>query len=143
MATKFQVTFDCVEPRKLAEFWAIALGYQIDLPPPGYATWDDWLSAMHVPQEDWDKASAVSDPAGVGPRLFFQKVPEPKANKNRVHLDLRPTENKVPPEEQRKLADAKAESLVEAGATVLYQKEQMGQYWITLADPEGNEFCIG
>ena len=85
--------------------------------------------------------SAVVDLDGDGPRLLFQRVPEAKTAKNRVHLDV--NVGKAVPERQRRAhVDAEAERLVEAGATQLRAAEERGEYWIVMADPEGNEFCL-
>src|SRR5688572_16258780 len=87
MAVAIQVTFDCVDADRMAEFWAIALDYQLQPPPPGFDSWDAWLEEMNIPN-DPGAVSAVVDPDGKGPRLLFQRVPEPKQTKNRVHLDV-------------------------------------------------------
>ena len=89
MAVEFQVTFDSADPAAHAAFWAEALHYALQPPPSGFPSWDAALDAWGVPAERRNDRSAVVDPAGVGPRVFFQKVPEPKTAKNRVHLDLR------------------------------------------------------
>ena len=82
-----QVTFDCANPRAVAEFWKVALGY-VDPPvPPGFESWDALDASL--PEDQQGSAWACQDPDGVGPRLFFQRVPEAKTVKNRVHLDLR------------------------------------------------------
>jgi len=89
-AREIQVTFDCADPGALAEFWAVALGYQVQPPPPGFDTWDAALDAWGVPPDQRNERSAVVPPTGEpGPRLFFQRVPEGKVAKNRVHLDVR------------------------------------------------------
>jgi hypothetical protein len=87
MATQFQVTFDSAGPDKLADFWAAALSYIKQPPPEGYADWPTFLKAQGI-EVDVDDASAIVDPSGVGPRVYFQKVPQPKTAKNRMHLDL-------------------------------------------------------
>jgi hypothetical protein len=143
MATGFQITLDCADPNRLAAFWALALGYKLEDPPPGFATWEDWLRANNVPEEQWDSRAAIVDPQGIGPRFWLQKVPEPKLNKNRFHLDLRSSPPGTPWEERPTKAKAKAVELVAAGATILYEMTELGQFWITMADPEGNEFCVG
>jgi hypothetical protein len=84
-----QVTFDAADPAALAAFWAGALGYVADPPPEGFASWEAWATDQGIPEERWNDASAIVDPDGAGPRIFFQKVPEGKAAKNRVHLDVR------------------------------------------------------
>ena len=143
MALSVQVTFDCADPARLAEFWAPALGYQQQDPPPGFATWPDFLAAQGVPEEEWNAANAIVDPVGVGPRIFFQRVPEPKTAKNRVHLDVNVGGGHAAPEaERRQRVDAHAARLVEAGATRLDSHDQRGEYWVVLRDPEGNELCL-
>jgi Glyoxalase-like domain len=83
--------FDCADPDRLARFWAQALGYKLQDPPQGHGTWESWLRDQGIPQERWNDANAVVDPDGRGPRIFFQRVPEAKTTKNRVHLDLNVT----------------------------------------------------
>ena len=89
MATvrQFQVTFDCAVPQRVARFWCEVLGYVVPPPPEGFADWNDFDRAL--PVEKQGSAYACVDPTGVGPRLYFQRVPEDKAVKNRVHLDVR------------------------------------------------------
>jgi hypothetical protein len=128
-----QITFDCADPARLAEFWAAALGYVIQPPPDGFDSWDAALEAWGVPPDERDRASAVIDPGGRGPRLYFQKVPEAKQTKNRVHLDVNVGPDAI---------DARAAELVELGATRVDEREQHGERWVVMADPEGNEFCL-
>ena len=64
MTIPVQITFDCADPDRLAHFWADLLGYQLDPPPPGYDSWEAWLTEQGVPEADWNMASAVSDPEG-------------------------------------------------------------------------------
>ena len=143
MTTAFQIVFDANDPAALADFWALALGY-IDQPPPeGFDSWDIWARAMEIPQDNWNDARALVDPDETGPRIFFQRVPEGKAAKNRVHLDVNASGGpSTPIDERRTRVDATVERLVAAGATVLGPVEQRGEYWVVLADPEGNEFCV-
>src|ERR1700754_31148 len=84
---QFQVTFDCAEPERVARFWCEVLGYVVPPPPEGFATWDDFQRSR--PPERQGAAFMCADPSGVGPRLFFQRVPEGKVVKNRVHLCVR------------------------------------------------------
>lgn len=143
MAVGVQVVFDCADPAQLSDFWAGALGYKLDDPPAGFDSWPDFLRARGVPEDQWNSASAVSDPSGVGPRLFFQRVPEPKTIKNRVHLDLNVGGGHATPiEERRARVAAEAERLVQAGAQRVREYEQRGEYWLVMTDPEGNEFCL-
>ena len=81
---------------------------------------------------------SVVDPEGVGPRLFFQKVPEPKTAKNRVHLDVHASGPDADPE----LREAHIQRLVDAGATRGAEYAECGASWVVMADPEGNEFCV-
>jgi hypothetical protein len=143
-ATQVQVVFDCADPATQAAFWADALHYTVPAPPAPHATWEDFLRAEGVPEESWNDANAVQDPDGNGPRLFFQKVPEGKVAKNRVHLDLNVGGgSSVPLEERRKRVDAEVERLKKLGATdERGAMEKRGEYWVRMNDPEGNEFCV-
>jgi hypothetical protein len=143
MATSFQVTFDCADPHRLATFWAAVLGYKIQDPPPGYATWEEFLTAHGVPESEWNSRSAIVDPDGTGTRIFFQQVPEAKSVKNRVHLDVNvgggPT---VPPADRRQRVDEAVKRIVGLGATVVGTAEELAEYWVVMQDPEGNELCM-
>ncbi|MCT2585372.1 VOC family protein [Actinophytocola gossypii] len=144
MAREIQITFDCADPAALAEFWAEALGYQVQAPPAGFETWDQALAAMGVPPERRNDASALVDPDGAGPRVFFQRVPEGKQAKNRVHLDLRAAPGRTGDERMAAL-EAEAARLVTLGATRVSRHEPappLGAGHIILTDPEDNEFCL-
>jgi hypothetical protein len=144
MAREVQVTIDCADPGTLAEFWAAALGYELQGPPAGFASWEQALEALGVPPERRNDASAVVDPAGDGPRLFFQRVPERKQVKNRVHLDLRGAPG-LQGEARMAALEAEAERLVGRGATRLQRYEPAPPLeggHIVMTDPEGNEFCL-
>ncbi|NKY47141.1 VOC family protein [Nocardia cerradoensis] len=144
MARDVQITFDCGDPAGLAAFWAEALGYRLQDPPPGFQTWDEALAAMNVPPERRNDASALIDPEGAGPRLFFQRVPEGKQAKNRVHLDVRAAPG-LTGDDRMAALQAEAERLVSRGATRLQRYEPappLGNGHIVMADPEGNEFCL-
>ncbi|MGH9245144.1 MAG: VOC family protein [Acidimicrobiales bacterium] len=145
MATAIQVVIDCADPATLSEFWATALHYKLEDPPPGFDTWQDFLREQGIPEEKWNSASAVADPEGKGPRLYFQQVPEKKEVKNRLHLDLNVGGGRgATLEDRRKSVDTEVDRLVAAGATIYRPGEvsEFGEYWVTLRDPEGNEFCI-
>jgi catechol 2,3-dioxygenase-like lactoylglutathione lyase family enzyme len=143
MAISVQVTFDCADPDRVARFWADALGYKLQDPPAGYATWPDFLTAIGVPEADWNRASAVVDPEGRGPRIYFQRVPEPKVVKNRVHLDVNVSGGlEVAAAERRARVDAAVERLGQLGATKVRPYEERGEHWVVMQDPEGNEFCL-
>lgn len=143
MGLEFQVTFDSADPGAHAAFWAEALHYVVQPPPEEFASWDAALDAWGVPPEHRNDGSALVDPDGRGPRVFFQKVPEPKTAKNRVHLDLRAAAG-VPPEERDRTLEAEAVRLVALGARQVRRLEPDGEndLCIVMQDPEGNEFCL-
>ena len=143
MAIRLQVVFDAADPPKLAAFWGEAIGYVEEDPPDGFESWEAWAVANDLPREDWDRYASRVDPDGAGPRLFFQRVPEPKTAKNRVHLDLDVSGGRGTPIEdrRRRVADA-VERAVAAGATRVKAYDEAGQHWVVLRDPEGNEFCL-
>jgi hypothetical protein len=144
MATGIQVVIDCADPDRLAHFWAEALHYKIQDPPAGFATWPDFLRAQGIPESDWNKASAVVDPDKKGPRVYFQRVPEGKVVKNRVHLDLNVGGGHAAGlQENRRRVDAEVQRLEGIGATVFRPGSvEDGEYWVVMQDPEGNEFCV-
>ncbi len=144
MAPRLQVVFDAADPARLAEFWIAALHYQQPEPPPPHASWDDWARAEGIPEDRWNDARAVEDPAGEGPRVFIQRVPEPKVAKNRMHLDLGVSGGPGTPLEDRKTrVDEEVARLKVLGATDERGAiEQRGEYWVRMNDPEGNEFCV-
>ncbi|MEV0726488.1 VOC family protein [Micromonospora purpureochromogenes] len=144
MARDVQITFDCADPAGLAAFWTEALGYRLQDPPGGFESWEQALDAMGVPPERRNDASAVVDPEGSGPRLFFQRVPERKQAKNRVHLDVRAAPG-LEGDARMAALEAEAERLTAHGATRLRRYEPappLGAGHIVMADPEGNEFCL-
>jgi hypothetical protein len=144
MATGIQVVFDCADPDRLARFWATALHYRVQDPPDGFTSWEAWLADAGVPESEWNSASAIVDPDGAGPRIYFQRVPEGKVVKNRVHLDLNASSKReVGSDEGRRRVDAEVERLRSEGATVVRPGgEERGEYWVVMQDPEGNEFCV-
>jgi Glyoxalase-like domain len=142
MAVRIQVTFDAADPRALAAFWGETLGYVEQDPPEGFDSWHAWAEASGLPREQWDDRTARVDPDGAGPRLYFQRVPEPKTAKNRVHLDLEVSGRGIPLEEVRRQVAAAVERAVAAGATKLREVDEADEHWVVLQDPEGNEFCL-
>lgn len=139
---EIQITFDAADPDGLAEFWQQALGYALQDPPDGFESWEEWVAANHLEHLVGMRAALV-DPDGRRPRLFFQKVPEPKTAKNRLHIDIHTSGgHAVPIEERRARLNAEAERLVGLGATKVGLFEEDGQPWIIMNDPEGNEFCL-
>ena len=106
------LVFDCADPVAVATFWAAALGYELAVADP----------------ED----SHIVDPSGHTQGIFFQRVPEPKTVKNRMHLDVRPTGS----------MQQEVDRLLELGATVRGFIEVEGSFWTQMRDVEGNEFCV-
>ena len=144
-----QIAVDCTDPARLVPFWAAALGYVVEPPPAGFATWNDYWRDVGVPESelptDVDAADSIVDPAGVGPRVWFQQVPEPKTVKNRVHLDLKVSGGRsVPMNERRMRVDAEAARLEALGASRVrvLAGDGIDHYAVVMADPEGNEFCV-
>ena len=106
------LTIDCRDPRSVAEFWCTALGYR--------------LVAID------DEGAEIRPVDGVGWTMLFIIVPEGKSVKNRLHLDLRPTDS---------MAD-EVSRLEAAGATTIRRVDEGGSFWTVMADPEGNELCV-
>jgi hypothetical protein len=136
-----QITFDCAEPERVARFWCEVLGYVVSPAPKGFATWDDFHRSL--PPERRGAAFAIVDPSGAGPRLFFQRVPEGKVVKNRVHLDVRVGTGLVG---QERLAALEAECarLIPLGASrfQLLTADDDNESCLVMQDVEGNEFCL-
>ncbi|MFC8504954.1 VOC family protein [Streptomyces sp. NPDC057411] len=144
----WKLVIDCADPHAQAAFWAAALGYREEdhsalithLLAAGAArtedtvtvhdrpAWRDLAAARH-PEDPHDPATDT----GLGRRLLFQRVPEPKTVKNRLHLDLHPAPG------TREAEVARLEGL---GGKVLRQVAERGGAWTVMADPEGNEFCV-
>ena len=144
MAYDFQVTVDCADPHVLADWWAQAIGWDVEpsnenfirgLIADGYAK--DEETKFHHGTLVWKEGAAIVHPdepaTGIRKRVLFQLVPESKTVKNRIHLDVNVGADNVEAEHDR---------LVAAGATFLHRGSQGPHSWVTLADPEGNEFCI-
>lgn len=144
MAIKWSLTIDCAQPARLAEFWALALGYVPSPPPVGFGSWEEWLTHHGVPEEEWDQGASLSDPDGIGPSLSFLQVPESKVVKNRLHLDIQVGGGRNTPWEVRwpRVIEA-VERLTAAGATVIREDVLQGKPdHVVMADPEGNEFDV-
>ena len=143
MANRFQVTFDANDVPLLVRFWAVALGYVEQPPPPGFESWHEWAASEGIPEEEWDGRGALMDPEGQGSRIFFQKVPEEKSGKNRMHLDVNAGGGHDVDEQQRRNSvDAHVERLLTAGGAVVQEFNQGDERWVVMQDPEGNEFCV-
>lgn len=136
-----QVTFDCANPRAVAEFWKAVLGY-VDPPIPlGFESWDAFDASL--PVESQGSTWACQDPDGVGPRLFFQRVPETKAVKNRLHLDVRVGVGLTGGERVSAL-EAEAARLEALGARRLrlLPADKDNEACLLMQDIEGNEFDL-
>lgn len=144
----FKVCLDCQDPHRLAQFWADALGFAIE---------DNSRLIKHLLEKGivattqvieingryaWREMAAIRDPDGPvdpvsgighGRRILFQMVPEPKVGKNRMHLDLHVGESRI---------DTEVARLCGLGASVIGERRQGPNRWVTMADPEGNEFCV-
>ncbi|MFC8824837.1 VOC family protein [Streptomyces sp. NPDC057137] len=152
MSRHIQITFDAHDPAALSTFWRDVLGY-VHPGPPGVdlpegadplAAWGDFLARIGVPEGERNTKSALEDPDGQGPRLFFQQVPEDKVAKNRVHLDVRAAPG-LAGEERMAALETECDRLVALGATRLRRDEPappLSTGYIVMADPEGNEFCL-
>ncbi|UED85339.1 VOC family protein [Streptomyces profundus] len=126
MASKFtELAIDCADPHTLARFWCSVLGYEVREEVRDEN--DDFvaISSPEVPE-------GRNRPGPVPPTLTFARVPEGKIVKNRLHIDVNPTDREQD-EEVRRLIDLGARH-ADVG--------QGDQSWVTLADPEGNEFCV-
>jgi len=142
MAYTFQVAVDCQEPHVLADWWADALGWNVEpqddrfirrMIAEGHAS--EAETTTHRGELVWKDGAAIRHPDGLeaAPRMLFQRVPEAKTVKNRVHLDLRVGDEAV--------ADV-VSRLTASGAVFLHDGHQGPHSWVTLRDPEGNEFCV-
>lgn len=154
MAHTFQVVIDCHGPHVLAEWWAETLEWQVEeqdesfirsMLEQGHAT--EGETTRHRGRLVWREGAAIH-PAADGSaadhsaaeasttrqRILFQLVDEAKTIKNRVHLDVRPVGD-VDHDEFRS-------ALLARGATVVHMGRQGPHTWVTMADPEGNEFCV-
>ncbi|MBR8642744.1 VOC family protein [Streptomyces tuirus] len=138
---EFQVTFDCAEPERVARFWCEVLGYVVPPPPEGFATWEDFDRSL--PPEEQGKWFACVDPSGVAPRLLFQRVPEGKVVKNRVHLCVRAGTG-LEGDERLAVLEAECARLVELGAAHVrtLPADGVNESCIVMQDIEGNEFCL-
>ncbi|QIG41680.1 VOC family protein [Nocardioides anomalus] len=143
--TFWQLTVDANDPALLARFWSAALGYD-GAPPTGGETWHaHYRSRLGDAPAFEDR---LFDPEGHGPALWFQQVPETKAGKNRLHLDLYPTgrDDALPMARRVEIVEAEVDELVALGAAVLRRTrgDDPGDdfYYVVMTDPEGNEFCV-
>ena len=140
MALHIQVAIDSSAPHELADWWAEVLGWQVE--PQDEAFIRRMVDEGHASDEEtmrhrgalvWREGAAITSPEPGRPRVLFQQVPELRAGKNRLHLDVR-----IGPERQ----EAEVARLLALGATELWRASQGPHSWVTMADPEGNEFCV-
>lgn len=138
---EFQITFDCADPERVARFWCEVLGYVVPPPPEGFGSWDEFNDSL--PSEHQGSAFACTDPTGVRPRLFFQRVPEGKVVKNRVHLDVRVGTGLVG-EERVAALETECARLIKLGASRvrLLRADEHNESCLVMQDVEGNEFCL-
>jgi len=140
------LTIDANDPALLARFWARALGYQPVPPEQPDTTWHAHYRALLGDEATFD--DRLFDPAGLRPPIQFQEVPETKAGKNRLHLDLYPTgrDRTLPQERRVAIVEAKVAELVDLGARIARRTrhDDPGDpvYYVVMHDPEGNEFCV-
>jgi hypothetical protein len=146
MPVRFQITVDCADPNALAQFWAEALGYDLQDPPDGFGSWKEYWVSVGVPADEVDDGyDAVVDPNGEGPRIWFQQVPEGKAVKNRLHFDVLVGGGRtVPLTERRQRVDEEVARLEALGGTVrlVMDNSNFDHYAVGMNDPEGNEFDV-
>lgn len=142
----WQLTIDANDPALLAQFWSRALGYQSAPPDEPDTTWNAHYRARLGSEQAF--ADRLFDPAGRRPPIWFQQVPEAKAGKNRLHLDLYPTarDKSLPMRRRIEIVEAKVAELVGLGASVerRTRHDDPGDpiYFVVMHDPEGNEFCV-
>jgi hypothetical protein len=143
----WQLTIDANDPARLARFWAEALGYQPTPPAEPDTTWHQHYRARLGGEAAF--ADRIFDPAGLRPPVWFQQVPESKAGKNRLHIDLYPTsrDNALPVQHRIEIVEAKVAELTGLGASVhqRFRDDDPADpvYHVVMHDPEGNEFCVG
>jgi hypothetical protein len=142
----FQVTVDCTDPYRQAVFWSEVLGFEIErqddfirgIIEQGLAGEDDvieiegtlfWRIGIGIRRPGFDDARAREP----GARMLFLNDPRPKTEKNRMHLDVNVGSDRLPDEVDR---------LIGLGAKKLYELDEAGGHWVTMTDPEGNEFCV-
>jgi Glyoxalase-like domain len=151
MPVRFQLVIDCQDPELLARFWAAALGYVLEPPPEGFASWDDWRRDAGFPESELGiGADSIVDPRGDGPRIWFRVEPDAKVVKNRLHLDVHVSggrsvlDRSLPLASHRERVDAEARRLTDLGATFTgaLGDGSLDHYAVGMKDPEGNEFDI-
>ena len=139
MSFGVQIVFACADPALMSQFWAEALGYVLQPPPPGFDSWEAFADEVGIPEDRRNDISAVVDPLGHGPRILFEKWDGGEPNK-RVHIDV----NSVGEVEDRPGALAAERKRLEAVGARFYREASgmAGETWIEMFDPEGNWFCV-
>jgi hypothetical protein len=138
-----QIVFDSRDPSSLSKFYAEALHYKLQDPPAGFESWESFLRSQGIPEEEWDNASAIIDPQGKGPRIYFQQLDTPKLGKNRLHIDINASDGlSVPLAKRKEQVNSEVERLLKLGAGKQQELEEMAEYCVVMVDPEGNEFCV-
>ncbi len=138
MLVRVDLTLDCSNPARLAEFWRAAAGYVDEPPPAPFSSREEWLAQYADEDDDGMDAAWLHDPSGVAPRLSLLQVPEPKIVKNRLHLDLRVSGQGTPAEKWSHITQ-EVTRLSSLGAAVV---QEFTGHHVVMADPEGNEFCV-
>ncbi|MFF2508886.1 VOC family protein [Streptomyces sp. NPDC058067] len=148
MTLDWKLVFDAADPQAQAAFWAEALGYEVEdnstlishllglgaAPEEattefrGHLAWRDLMAVRH-PDDPVEERSGM----GLGRRILFQRVPEPKTVKNRLHIDLHAGGDR---------RDAEVARLEGLGASVIHRVKEPSGEWAVMADPEGNEFDV-
>ena len=145
MAHSIQVVIACDNPARLSEFWAAALGYVEQSPPPGFASWEAFADEIGIPSERRNDFGAVVDPDGVGPRILFERY-DGGAPNQRVHIDVNAVGGggvELDPEQREQALDLQRRRLEELGASFKRHASGLaGEVWIEMFDPEGNWFCV-
>ena len=127
----------------MAEFWAGALGYVVQPPPPGFDTWDEFADSVGIPPERRNDINAVVDPEGDGPRVLFERWDGGEPNK-RIHVDVNSIGSRElsPDELEQRFAEERSR-LESLGATFHRMANGMaGETWMEMFDIEGNWFCV-
>ncbi|MGR8008984.1 VOC family protein [Streptomyces hypolithicus] len=148
MTLHWKLVIDAGDPHAQADFWAEALGYDVEdnsvhierllgfgvVPPAaavdfhGRRAWRDLVAVRH-PDDAYDKETGT----GLGRRILFQRVPEAKTVKNRLHIDVH---------SEPGARESEVERLEALGASVQHRAKEPGGEWVIMTDPEGNEFCV-
>jgi hypothetical protein len=137
-----QIVFDANDVPRLVAFWEQALdGYEQQPPPSGYESWEDFAREQGIPEEQWDWWGALVDTEGMRPRILFQRVPEGKTAKNRVHFDIN-VGTDLQGDERIARVKREADRIEALGGTRQREASERGEFWIVMQDPEGNEFCL-